>query len=333
MSRIEVIAETWPLRIPLVISRERFEQEHLVVVQWSDADGRVGWGESNPQAHDGETVATVAAQIDAVRDVLLVDPDRETLRTLLPPGAARNALDCALWDLESKRSGRPLWQLADTPPPSDVVTAYTLSLDTPEAMARQASDMGPHPLLKLKLGGGFADDLARTKAVRKASEARFIVDANEGWDINTLNALAPHLSALGVEMIEQPLPAADDFQLDRYTGSLPLCADESCHHRGDLGRCRGRYRAINLKLDKSGGLTEALALARAAMEAGFELMVGTMGGTSLAMRPALVLAGWCRHVDLDGPLLLAEDREPRLTYVNGRILVEDQDACREGHNT
>ena len=231
----------------------------------------------------------------------------------MPPGAARNALDCALWDLEAKRAGRRVWELAGRPAPGPVVTAYTLSLAEPETMREKAAANAHRPLLKVKLGG--EGDVARIEAVRAgAPAARIIVDANEGWTAEQYAELAPVFVRLGVAMVEQPFPAGDDAALADLARPLPVCADESCHDRASLPALKGRYDLVNVKLDKTGGLTEALGLVDAARAEGYGIMVGCMMGTSLAMAPAVIAAQGAEVVDLDGPLLLAEDRDPPLTY-------------------
>jgi len=238
---------------------------------------------------------------------------RTRLQTLLPAGAARNALDCALWDLEAKRSGRRVWQLAALPEPGPVMTAYTLTLDTPEKMGAAARENALRPLLKLKLSG--AGDLDRVRAVRvNAPNAALIIDANEGWSVEDYRLLAPKLAGLGVTMIEQPFPAGDDGALAELPRPVPVCADEPCHTGDDLARLVGCYDAVNIKLDKSGGLTEALSMRSAARALGLKLMVGCMVATSLSMAPAQLLAQDADWADLDGPLLLAEDRSPGLLY-------------------
>jgi L-alanine-DL-glutamate epimerase-like enolase superfamily enzyme len=262
-----------------------------------------------PYARYGETVESVIEQIESV------DPggSREALQRALPPGAARNALDCALWDIEAKRAGRPVWARAGLAAPGPELTAYTLSLEAPEAMRAQAALHAHRPLLKIKLGG--EGDLARLEAVRAgAPAARIIVDANEGWTAEVYAALAPELLRLGVGMVEQPLPAGEDAALAEMARPLPVCADESCHDRASLPALAGRYDLVNIKLDKAGGLTEALALRDAARVAGLGVMVGCMVGTSLAMAPAVLVAQGAAVTDLDGPLLLARDRAPGLRY-------------------
>jgi L-alanine-DL-glutamate epimerase-like enolase superfamily enzyme len=306
--KLTVAADTFPLARAFTISRGSRTEAH-VLTDTLDADGARGRGECVPYARYGETLASVRAQIEALPPAF----DRTTLQSLLPPGAARNAVDCALWDLEAKRTGRPVWQIANLPEPDAEITAFTHSLDTPEAMRADAARHAHRPLLKIKLGG--TDDLARLQAVRTgAPRARIIVDANEGWTPDSYAALAPTLLSLGVELVEQPLPASQDEALATIARPLPVCADESCHDRADLDSLRGRYDMVNIKLDKAGGLTEALALREAARAAGFGVMVGCMVGSSLAMAPAILLAQGADFTDLDGPLLLAADREHPLHY-------------------
>ncbi|MEO1778070.1 MAG: N-acetyl-D-Glu racemase DgcA [Pseudomonadota bacterium] len=307
--RIEVSRDVFALAQVFRIARGARTEAQVVTVSVSDGAHR-GWGECVPYARYGETLDTVTAQIEAVpRDVT-----RAGLQDLLPPGAARNALDCALWDLEAKQAGRRVWEMAGLPAPAPEITAYTLSLDSPEAMRAQAAEHAHRPLLKTKLGGG-EEDIARIEAVRAgAPTARIIVDANEGWTPDLYIALAPVLVQLGVEMVEQPLPAGADDALLELERVLPVCADESCHARASLPALAGKYDMVNIKLDKAGGLTEALALRAAARDAGYSVMVGCMVGSSLAMAPAVLLAQGASVVDLDGPLLLAADRTPALRY-------------------
>lgn len=291
----------------------------MVVIDIEDEDGRGrGRGEGVPYPRYDESVEGVLAQIDAVRDDIEAGIDRTQLQTRLPPGAARNAVDCALWDLEAKASGQRVWTLAGLPEPHPVTTAYTISLDTPEAMAAAAQEAAARPLLKLKIGG--AHDLDRVEAVRAAApQARLIVDANEALSFEELVRLAPAFASLGVELIEQPLPAGADEALEQYDSPVTLCADESLHTRAELDACARRYGAINVKLDKTGGLTEALALLRSAQDLGLKLMIGCMVSTSLSIAPALVCAQDAVVVDLDGPLLLARDRTPGLRF-DGSII-------------
>ena len=315
--RLTAAEERWPLADAFVISRGAKTEARLVVAELSEGGAR-GRGECTPYEHYGETPASVLAEIERVRPELEAGCGREALQSLLPPGAARNALDCALWDLEACLSGVPAWRAAGRLRLDPVKTAYTLSLGEPGEMAEAAAQAARRPMLKLKLGG--AGDLERVRAVRQAApRTRLIVDANEDWDFQTLQALAPELAALDVKLIEQPLPAGEDAVLEGYASPVPLCADESLHSRAELAACTRRYACINIKLDKAGGLTEALALAADARAAGLIIMVGSMVATSLSMAPALILAQGAEFVDLDGPLLLAEDRKPGLRYLGSMI--------------
>ncbi len=272
-------------------------------------DGVRGWGECVPYARYGETMASVRAQIEGLPEGI----SRADLQAALTAGAARNAVDCALWDWEAKQAGLRVWDLAGLAAPGPLVTAYTLSLDTPEKMEAAARRHAHRPLLKIKLG--TPEDMPRLEAVRRgAPDTRIIIDANEGWTAEVYADLAPHLLRLGVAMVEQPLPAGDDGMLGEIARPLPVCADESCHDRASLPDLAGKYDMVNIKLDKTGGLTEALALRDAARAAGYRVMVGCMVGSSLAMAPAVLVAQGAEVVDLDGPLLLAEDRANALQY-------------------
>ncbi|MCM2129810.1 N-acetyl-D-Glu racemase DgcA [Larsenimonas rhizosphaerae] len=296
----------FPLAEAFTISRGSRTHARVVTVTLSDGT-HTGRGECVPYARYDETVESVIHDINGLADALRAGLDRHGLQQRLPPGAARNAVDCAFWDLEAKQQDRPVWQLAGLSAPGPEITAYTLSLEPPEVMYDKARRHAHRPLLKLKLGG--EGDLERLRAVREgAPHARIIIDANEGWQLEDYQRLAPEMVALGVEMVEQPLPAGDDESLERLERWLPVCADESCHDRDSLASLAGRYDIVNIKLDKTGGLTEALGLRDAALAAGFEVMVGCMVGSSLSMAPALLVAQGARVVDLDGPLLLAEDR-------------------------
>ncbi|WP_288584318.1 N-acetyl-D-Glu racemase DgcA [uncultured Methylobacterium sp.] len=312
MIRLATAIEPWPIAGRFTISRG--SRTEAVVVTATVTDGTVtGRGECVPYARYGETVEGVRDLIAAQEEALAAGLDRRGLASRLPAGAARNALDCALWDLEAKRAGRPAHALAGLPAPAPATTCYTLSLGSPEEMAAAARVAAARPLLKVKLGG--IGDPERIAAVRRgAPDSRLVVDANEAWSPETIEANLAACVAAGVELIEQPLPAGDDAALRTIARPIPICADESLHDRAGLDGLTDRYDAINIKLDKAGGLTEALLLAQAAKARGLSIMVGCMLGTSLAMAPAMLLAGYADFVDLDGPLLLSRDREPGLLF-------------------
>jgi len=310
--RLSVTAERWPIAGSFTISRGAKTEAEVVVATLADGE-HAGRGECVPYARYGETVDGVIAAIARLAPAVANGLDRNDLAASLPAGAARNALDCAFWDLAAKRSGTPAHVLAGLPQPNPLVTAYTISLAAPEIMADAAAAAAARPLLKVKLGG--PGDPARIAAVRTAApDSALIVDANEGWTAaNLMDNLAACAEA-GVRLIEQPLPARDDAALASCPHAVPICADESVHDRASLAGLRGRYDAVNIKLDKTGGLTEALAVAAAARSLGFDLMVGCMVSTSLAIAPALLVAQDARYVDLDGPLLLARDRPDGLRF-------------------
>jgi len=309
---LEVARERWPLRAAFTISRGSKTASEVVVARVREGEHE-GRGECLPYARYGETPDGVASAIEALAPAVCEGMERAELQHALPAGAARNALDCALWDLECKAGGARAWEIAGLAAPGPLTTAYTLSLEAPESMRAAAARNANRPLLKLKLGG--PGDLDRVAAVREgAPAARIIVDANEGWTASDYRSLAPEFASLGVSMIEQPLPAEDDDELARLERPVPVCADESCHDRSTLDALAGRYDVVNIKLDKTGGLSEALALRDAARERGFDIMVGCMIATSLSMAPALLAADGAAFVDLDGPLLLAEDRAHGLRY-------------------
>ena len=309
--------ERWPLAGRFVIARGAKTEAHVVLVEIGQ-DGVRGRGECVPYPRFGETVPGVLAAIEEVRDEIESGCGREALQRLLPPGAARNALDCALWDLEAKLSGVPAHLTAGRRRLEPVKTAYTISLDTPQAMAEAARASARRPLLKIKIGGG--DDLDCVRAVRDAApRTRLVVDANEALDLQDLIRLAPEFAALGVKLIEQPLPADQDEALEGFQSPVPLCADESLMSRAELHACARRYGCVNIKLDKAGGLTEALALAAQARDMGLAVMAGSMVATSLAVAPAMILAQGADFVDLDGPLLLDRDRRPGLAIVGSMI--------------
>lgn len=303
---LDVSQEAFKLDGTFTISRGSRTEAQVLTVTLSRGANR-GWGECLPYARYDESMQSVTEQIRSIEAELHRGIDREALQSLLPAGAARNAVDCALWDLEAKESGKAVWQLAGLAEPQSIITAYTLSLESPSEMRASAAKHRHRPLLKIKLGG--AGDMDRLQAVREgAPDARLIVDANEGWRADDYDALAPVMVDLGVTLVEQPLPAGDDQALANRERPLPVCADEACHDRASLEGLVGKYDVINIKLDKTGGLTEALALRDAAVAKGFDIMVGCMVSTSLAMAPALLVAQGASVVDLDGPLLLAEDR-------------------------
>jgi L-alanine-DL-glutamate epimerase-like enolase superfamily enzyme len=305
---ITVVPDTFRLAQAFTISRGSRTEARVLTVRVTRG-GVTGWGECVPYARYGETLAGVTVQIES----LPPDISRADLQAALPAGAARNAVDCALWDLEAKETGRRAWQLAALSAPGPEITAYTLSLESPGAMRAQAARNAHRPLLKIKLG--TPDDMPRLEAVRAGAPATpIIVDANEGWTAEVYADLAPHLVRLGVRLVEQPMPAGADDMLAEIGRPLPVCADESCHDRASLPALRGKYDLVNIKLDKTGGLTEALALKVEARAAGFGLMVGCMVGSSLAMAPAVLVAQGAAFTDLDGPLLLAEDRDHPLRF-------------------
>jgi L-alanine-DL-glutamate epimerase-like enolase superfamily enzyme len=316
-TRLTVTAERWPIAGAFTISRGAKTEAHVVVATLTDG-AHVGRGECVPYARYGETVEGVVAAIEALAPALAQGLLRDGLAAALPAGAARNALDCALWDLAAKRSGRPVHELAGLVPPRALITAYTISLDTPEAMAAAAAAARARPLLKVKLGA--PGDRERIAAVRRAAPASaLIADANEGWRAENLADNLAACAEAGVRLIEQPLPADDDAALAGIAQAVPICADESVHDRASLAALRGRYDAVNIKLDKTGGLTEALAVAAEARALGFDIMVGCMVATSLAIAPALLVGQGARYVDLDGPLLLARDRPHGLLFEGSTV--------------
>ena len=304
--RIEVTRDVFRLAQVFTISRGSRTQADVLTVSVTIGGVR-GRGECVPYARYGETLDSVTAQIEGFTGAWADLPGA------LPAGAARNALDCAFWDHAAKAAGVRVWDLLKLPAPRPEITAYTLSLDTPDAMQVQAAQNAARPLLKIKLG--TPDDMARLEAVRRgAPDSRIIVDANEGWSAEVYADLAPHLIRLGVQMVEQPMPAGADDMLGEIARPLPVCADESCHDCTSLPTLRGKYDMVNIKLDKTGGLTEALALKGDSIAQGYGVMVGCMVGSSLAMAPATILAQGVAFTDLDGPLLLAEDRAESLIF-------------------
>ncbi|MDB5737181.1 MAG: mandelate racemase [Sphingomonas bacterium] len=317
--RLAARIERWPVAGSFIIARGAKTHVDVVVVTLNDGAHR-GRGEATAIYYHGETAESVRDAVIAMTDAIANGAGRADLPGLMPRGAARNALDAALWDLDSKRLGLAVWRMAGMAEPAPMTTAFTISLGDPgkmEADARAAA--AKHPLLKLKLAGDR--DIDRVAAVRRgAPAARLIVDANEAWTGRDVAAEAAALLPLGVELIEQPVAAGQDALLDGVNSPIPLCADESCQDRADLARCIGRYAAVNIKLDKAGGLTEALALAADARAAGLKLMVGCMLSTSLGIAPAFLAAQGADWVDLDGPLLLARDRPDGFGFEGGRII-------------
>ena len=313
---IDAREEIWPLKETFRISRGSRTETRVIVATISN-DQHEGRGEGVPIRRYDQTSDSVLAQIESIKHEK--NFDRQLLQNLLPPGAARNALDCALWDLEAKRSEQRVWKLAQIPVVSEVETSFTISLDTPDKMGNAAGAHSTAPILKLKLGGDERD-LARVDSVRAAApNSRLLIDANESWSREHYRNVAPKLKEFGVELIEQPFPANADQILEQLDHPVPVCADESCHTTADLPRLIKRYELINVKLDKTGGLTEALRLCQSARDSGFRLLIGCMVGTSLGMAPARLLASNADFTDLDGPLLLAHDRDHGLSYAKGKI--------------
>ena len=322
---LTVAVERWPIAGAFTISRGAKTEAVVVVAELGDGkdpSNARGRGECVPYARYGESVESVTAAIEAMRPALADGLTREVLQQAMPPGAARNALDCAFWDLAARQNGRRVHELAGLPAPQPLTTAYTISLGAPAAMAQAAAKAAGRTLLKVKLGGDGTEggDPARIAAVRAAApKAALIVDANEGWSEADLARNLTACVAAGVLLIEQPLPEGRDQALAGLTRPIPVCADESVHDRSSLAALAGKYDAVNIKLDKTGGLTEALAMADAATRSGFAIMAGCMVATSLAMAPAVLLAQRARFVDLDGPLLLAKDRPDGLRYEESLI--------------
>ncbi len=316
MTRLTCKTESWPLAAAFNISRGAKTEANVIVVTLQDGEA-TGRGECVPYARYGETLAGVTETITNLSSAIEDGMTRADLQLALPPGAARNAIDCAFWDLEAKQSGKRVSDLTKiTPIP--LTTAYSLSLDDPAKMRASASKAADRPLLKIKLGGD--GDEERIAAVREAApDAKLIIDANEGWCPDDLAHNVEAMARHNVALIEQPLPAGDDAVLRSFDSPIPLCADESCHGIATLSGLVGLYDAVNIKLDKTGGLTEALATARAARDIGFGIMVGCMVGTSLGMAPAMLVAQPQDIVDLDGPLLLKQDRNPGIVFLGSEM--------------
>ena len=309
--RLELSAEHWELNQPFTTANGSCDHVDTLLLALGDGEFS-GRGEAAGVDYHGETVDNMCAQIEAVRSIIEAGIELPEVQNLLPPGGARNALDCALWDLAAKRAGRRAWDLLGVAV-RPLQTLYTIGLDRIPAMAAEATAHADFPVLKVKVGLG--DPLAQLAAVHRAApKAGLVIDANQTWTMEQLLAWTPALAALGVAMIEQPLAVGEDEALRGYASPVPLCADESCQVSADLPRLVGLHELVNIKLDKTGGLSEALRLATRAEELGLELMVGNMLGTSLAMAPAFLIAQRCRYVDLDGPLLQREDRDPPMVY-------------------
>jgi L-Ala-D/L-Glu epimerase len=312
MPKLSVQAESWPIAGSFTISRGSKTAADVVVVTLTDGT-HTGRGECVPYPRYEETVPQVLAALEEARPAIERGFTHHDIAALVKPHAARNALDCALWDLRAKQTGRPAWSLAGLPEPKPAITAYTLSLDTPEAMGKAAALASPRPLLKLKLGRD--GDVDRLKHIRaNAPQSRLIVDANEGWTPDNLGPMLKACADAGVELVEQPLPAGNDEALRHIPRAVTVCADESAHDREGLDQLIGKYDAINIKLDKTGGLTEAIALVRVAQARDLKIMIGCMLATSLAMAPAFLLSSMADFIDLDGPLLLKQDRQPGIRF-------------------
>jgi L-alanine-DL-glutamate epimerase-like enolase superfamily enzyme len=313
-----VAEQVWPLHQPFRISRGSRTEARVVVVTVTDGHFS-GRGEAVPSRRYGQSSASVIGQLESVFANANRGFNSENVQKLLSPGAARNALDCALWDLEAKRSGKRAWELANIPVIDQITTAFTISLDTPVKMAADVKTHSGAPILKLKLGGDNLD-VRRVEAVRaEAADARLLIDANEAWSPQHYEKVVPELTRLGVALIEQPFPARNDEVLASLDHPIPVCADESCRTTADLPRLQNLYEAVNVKLDKTGGLTEALYLTESARNTGFNILFGCMVCTSLGIAPARLLTRENDYVDLDGPLLLARDREHGLQYQNGKV--------------
>lgn len=311
--RIETTIETWKLKEVFTTARHRLTEITTIHVKIQDS-GVEGNGEAVGVDIMGENANSLAAQINGLD---LHRLSRENLREMLGPGGARNALDCAFWDLECKLNGDSIWQLLDMKP-RPITTVYTIPISSADAMAAKAEQAKNYPILKVKLNA--EDPVGKMQAIRKVRpDAHLVVDCNQGWDMDLLRDAAPALRKINVEMIEQPLKAGEDYDLIGYHSPVPLCADESCNTRADISYLQPRYQMINIKLDKAGGLTEALAMIKTAKREGLKLMVGNMLGTSLGMAPAFVIAQSCKYADLDGPLLQREDREHPLVYHDAKI--------------
>ena len=318
--QFECRCENWALKKPFVISREKITTVPILFFSLSYA-GHTGRAEAVGVDYRGETPINIAKEIRQYLSFRKTPPNRADLLVDLPAGGARNAIDCALWDLEAKQAGKRVWELAGLNEPVALATVYTISLGAPDTMAAELADAPEGAMLKLKLGGSADGDIKRVQAVRRtAPNARIVVDANEAWSLETLNTAAPHMAELGVELIEQPLPAGHDDNLRTYCGAVPLCADESFNDISSLPAMK-YYNCVNIKLDKTGGFTAALAAAKGAKDSGLDLFVGCMLGTSLGMAPAFLIGQLCQYIDLDGPLLMNEDRPEHIRYTGTNMEV------------
>ena len=316
--KLAVVEKRWSLNKPFQISREVTTHSETIICEITDGlwSGR---GEAAGVSYDNETIESITKQIETVAEIVEAGITRDALQDVLPPGGARNSIDCALWDLEAKRSGRTIWQMLGWDP-EPVTTVYTVGIASPEVMEADAAAHRDYPFIKVKVGLG--DPLEQIRAVNAgAPDSAIVVDANQAWTVDDLERYAAPLKEMGVEMIEQPVERGGDETLRDFQSPLPLCADESCATSADLERLKGLYSMVNIKLDKTGGLTEGLKLAEQALSMGFELMVGNMLGSSLAMAPSFVIAQKCRYVDIDGPLLQTEDCAHAMKYKSGRVSV------------
>lgn len=322
--RLDVATQKLRLRVPFRISGYVFEAQDAVVVTLDDGTHR-GRGEASGVYYLNDNMPEMVAAIEANRAAIEAGVDRESLQQLLPPGGARNALDCALWDLDAHRTGKPVWQLAGLPQPKPLVTTFTLGAESPDVMAAGAKNYAHARAIKMKLTGDLDLDIARVHAVRAARPHVWLgVDANQGYRIDALEKLLGALVEANVSLVEQPLPRGRESDLDGFSSPIPLAADESALSLADVPGLVGRFQVVNIKLDKCGGLTEGLAMAHRARELGLKVMVGNMVGTSWAMAPAFVVGQLCDVVDLDGPIFLATDRTPPLDYDDGMVWCKEE---------
>ena len=311
---IAIKRETFELKKIFTISRGSKVNAEVITISISK-NGFIGYGECIPYKRYNETIDSVINQIETVKKI----DNRDEINTFLPAGAARNAIDCAMWDLEAKILNSSVFEISNLPKPKPVTSAFTLSLSSPSEMAKEARINASKSILKIKLGGGIKD-IERIEAIKKsAPHSKIIVDANESWSVDDFLKIEPIFYKLGVKMIEQPFQSKEDDHLINIKKNIPICADESCHTSSDLANCINKYDIVNIKLDKTGGLTEAIKLKKQALKLKFEVMIGCMVGTSLSIAPALLLTDDAKWIDLDGPLLLKNDREYPLVYKNDNI--------------